>query len=125
MPQLKEVQNRVDENLYNLKIFEELDQMRFTPDTTFLKFAAVEVKEYDKEPLGFDRYVLLGGLYAVFLHQGPASLFNQTLQFIYEEWFPDSPYELDDREHFERFTKDYHPNDPESVEEVWIPLKRK
>ncbi|KHE67091.1 hypothetical protein LD39_19340 [Halobacillus sp. BBL2006] len=124
MPQLKEVQGRVDENLYNLKIFEDgFDPMKFTSDTPFLKWAAVEVEDYGMEPEGFQRYLLVGGLYAVFLHQGPASSFHQTLQSIYEDWFPGSPYELDDREHFERFTKNYHPNAPESVEEVWIPIK--
>jgi AraC family transcriptional regulator len=38
------------------------------------------------------------------------------------EWMPSSGYELDDREHFERFDKHYDPADPKQ-KKVWIPIK--
>ncbi|NDI33200.1 GyrI-like domain-containing protein [Chengkuizengella sediminis] len=68
-------------------------------------------------------YVLKGGKYAVIIHNGPASTFLRTLQYILETWLPSSEYELDNREHFERLSQDYSPTDPNATEEVWVPIK--
>ncbi|MEC3885350.1 GyrI-like domain-containing protein [Halobacillus sp. HZG1] len=125
MPHRQSIPDRVDERLYNLKVFDQgFDPKQFHPSTPFVKWAAVEVlpRTHNEDP-GMETLVLKGGLYAVFLHRGPADRFNQTLQYIFEEWLPASAYDLDDRAHFERFTIDYHPADPEAVEEVWIPVK--
>ncbi|UXH46176.1 GyrI-like domain-containing protein [Rossellomorea vietnamensis] len=89
-----------------------------------MKWAAVEVKSFGKEPLEMDTYTMKGGLYAKFLHQGPAIIFHETLEYIHKEWMPASEYQLDDREHFERLDEHYNPANPNAVEEVWIPIKR-
>ncbi|ARI77836.1 GyrI-like domain-containing protein [Halobacillus mangrovi] len=126
MPKLKTIKDRIDDNLYNMKVFEEkLDPARFTPDTLFHKWAAVEVREFDEKQNELEPIILNGGLYAMFYHHGPASEFHKTLQSFYEEWLPASDYLIDEREHFERFTKEYDPLDPNAVEEVWIPVKKK
>ncbi|MGR9049521.1 GyrI-like domain-containing protein [Halobacillus faecis] len=125
MPRRDSIPHRTDEMLYNLKVFEQgLGAENFSSSTPFVKWAAVEVDRIDTEKMPeMETHLLSGGLYAVFLHHGPASEFNQTLQYIFKEWLPFSSYVLDDREHFERFTEDYRPADPEAVEEVWIPVK--
>jgi AraC family transcriptional regulator len=41
------------------------------------------------------------------------------------EWLPNSAYALDDRPHFEALGEQYKNNDPNSEEEIWIPIKPK
>ncbi|TMU85103.1 GyrI-like domain-containing protein [Bacillus sp. BHET2] len=125
MPNWKSIPHRVDEKLYNMKIFEPgFDVKRLTPSTPFQKWAAVEVEAFGEDVKGMEAHEIMGGLYAMFLHHGPASHFHETLQYIYDVWMPSSNYQLDDREHFERFDQHYHPRDPNAIEEVWIPIKR-
>jgi len=68
-------------------------------------------------------YTLSGGQFAVFIHKGTAGTFHITSQYIFDIWLPDSGYELDKREHFEILKENYDPNDPESEEEVWVPIR--
>ncbi|SFF57558.1 AraC family transcriptional regulator [Halobacillus alkaliphilus] len=125
MPYRNSIPNRVDDLFYNLKVFDQpFDPEEFDSATTFVKWAAVEVAQHEfQEVTDMETYLFSGGLYAMFLHHGPASSFNQTLQYIFEEWLPSSSYDLDDREHFKRLSEDYHPADSVAVEEVWIPVK--
>ncbi|MGI8314249.1 GyrI-like domain-containing protein [Halobacillus mangrovi] len=126
MPKHKTIKDRIDDNLYNMKVFDEkFDPARFTPDTPFQKWAVVEVREFDEKQDELEPIILNGGLYVMFYHHGPASEFHKTLQSFYEEWLPSSNYLVDNREHFERFTKEYNPMDSNAVEEVWIPVKNK
>jgi len=43
------------------------------PDAMFAKWAAVQVQKYESIPVGMETYDLKGGLYAVFIHNGPAT----------------------------------------------------
>ena len=71
-----------------------------------------------------ETFDLVEGLYAIFDYKG---LNNNPLIFnyIFEEWLPHSIYELDDRPHFEVLGENYKNNDPNSEEEIWIPIKVK
>ncbi len=62
------------------------------------------------------------GQYAVFHYKG-SSADSSIFQYIFGEWLPKSGYELDDRPHFEILGAQYKNNDPESEEEIWIPVK--
>lgn len=92
-------------------------------DTLFEKIAAFEIEE-GEHPEGFEEINLEGGLYAVFEHQGSALDFQKSLQNFLENWLPGSGYELDSRNHFETFDENYDPFSANSVELVWIPIKR-
>jgi AraC family transcriptional regulator len=96
----------------------------FTPETLFTKWAAVEVKDYSTIPDGFEKLELTGEKYAVFLYKGTSEMFSETAQYIYGEWLPNSGFQLDNRPHFEIMGDNYlgHEN-PESEEEIWIPIK--
>ena len=72
----------------------------------------------------FDHFVLEGGLYAVFDYKG-SSADPSIFQYIYTDCLPKSEYLLDDRPHFEILGEKYKNNDPESEEEIWIPIKTK
>lgn len=124
MPRLKEIKNAVSADLFSLQVYDFKDFNNFTPQTTFTKYALVEVKDYEAIPTGFETFNLPTGKYAVFLHKGTTQDFIQTTQYIFGEWLPKSDYQLDDRPHFELLGDNYkgHEN-PESEEEVWIPIK--
>lgn len=126
MPRKKEIQNNVSAELFCLQIYDKLlDINHFDLNTVFDKWAAVEVSDFDQIPDGMEPYTLCGGLYAVFLHKGAANSFYHTWHYIFNIWLPSSAYELDQREHFEILGDKYINNDPNSEEDVWIPIKKK
>ena len=123
MPHRKDILHKIGIDLYSMQIFDATPD--FKTDATFEKWAAVEVSALESIPEGMETYTLQGGLYAVFLHQGPASAFQKTFGYIFEAWLPNSAYKLDDREHFELLGEKYKNNAPDSEEEVWIPIRPK
>jgi len=125
MPLRNKITDRVGDLLYSIQVYDaSLDFKDFSPATTFTKWAAAEVSDFDHVPESLAPYQLKGGLYAVFIHKGTPASFPKTAQYIFGQWLPSSDYELDQREHFEVFTSDHKPDDPESEEEVWIPIKK-
>lgn len=124
MPRLKEIHNAVSADLFSLQEYEFATFQNFTPFTEFKKYALVEVKDFEHTPEGFEKLELQSGKYAVFNHKGTAEEFAKTSQFIFGEWLPKSEFELDDRPHFSIMGDKYfgHEN-PESEEEIWIPIK--
>lgn len=126
MPIRKDVKNALGTELYSLQVYDqEMHFQDFTPTQEFTKYALIEVSDYSLLPGEMEKFALEGGLYAVFLHQGAASEFPQTMQYIFLEWLPNGPYELDHRPHFEVLGAKYKNNDPDSEEEVWIPIREK
>jgi len=98
----------------------------FDPQTKFEKWAAVEVDDYAELPEGLEKLELEGGLYAVFRHRGTAQNFAGTAKYIFEDWLPKSEYQLAHRPHFEIMGSDYKgPDDPESLEDIYIPISPK
>lgn len=123
---IKEVECKREAGFYSLQNYEgSLEMENFTPTTIFEKWAAVEVDHFDVVPNGLEKYTLREGIYAVFIHQGNESTFSKTVQYIYGEWIPKSEFELDNRTHFQLMGEKYKLNDPNSEEEVWVPIKKK
>lgn len=127
MPRRGEFQNRVDENLYSVQVYAPGFQVQnFRPTTEFCTWAAVELSKQELIPDGMDTILLTEGLYAVFIHKGAVDSFHETASYIFETWIPQSGYQVDDRPHFEILGELYlGPMNPESQEEVWIPIKEK
>ncbi|MDE3741717.1 GyrI-like domain-containing protein [Maribacter polysaccharolyticus] len=92
----------------------------FDPTLDFEKWATVEVADFNKVPAGWDTFVLPGGVYAVFDHQGADT---GIFEYIYATWLPNSKYRLDDRPHFELLGNEYKNDHPDSKEEIWIPVR--
>lgn len=112
-------------DLISMQVYEPgFDFKDFTPATEFTKWAAVEVADHDAVPAGLEAYTLSGGLYAVFLHRGPPAAFPATFQFIFREWLPEAGYAVDRREHFELLGEKYKHNQPDSEEEIWVPVRK-
>lgn len=124
MKRRNEVKNESNSNFYSMQVYDKaLDFKNFTPQTEFEKWAAVEVLDFSTIPTGMNPHTISGGKYAVFQYKGKASDFHSTAQYIFGEWLPNSKYTLDSREHFEVMKENYNPNDPNSEEEIWIPIK--
>lgn len=127
MPQRKEIKNIITNDLYCLQVYNaSLDFKQFTPETEFVKWAATEVSEFAEIPEGMQPVTLEGGLYAVFLYKGDIASFPPFFKYIFFEWLPASEYVLDNsRPHFDLLGEKYKNNDPESEEEIWVPVKMK
>jgi AraC family transcriptional regulator len=123
MPRRNEIHNTIGTVLYNIQINPE--NFDFNPNTPFVKWAARAVSTFENIPNDMEVLEISEGLYAVFQYQGDqsnaASFFNQ----IYTVWLPNSGYELDSRPQFEILGEKYKNNDPNSEEEIWIPIKKK
>lgn len=123
MPRRNEIQNSVGTELYNIQVNPE--NFDFNPKTPFAKWAVMAVSNFDTIPDGMETLEVPEGLYAVFQYKGDqsgaASFFNQ----IYSVWLPNSDYQLDNRPQFEILGEKYKNNDPNSEEEIWIPIDLK
>ncbi|TRX51989.1 GyrI-like domain-containing protein [Fulvivirga sp. M361] len=120
MPRRKEITNNITTDLISMQVYSH--SFDFDPNTEFEKWATVEVSDFKNIPDGMSTFLLKGGLYAVFLHKGSSTDFS-TFQYIFTTWLPNSDYHLDDRPHFEVLGEKYKNNDPDSEEEIWIPVK--
>ena len=125
MPRRKEIKNTVDSNLYSLEIFPQDYFDNFDANRTFQKWAATEVKDFDTLPAEMESLIIPTGIYAVFIHKGPAAEAHQTYHSIFAEWLPNSEYTVDDRPHFALMDEKYKKDDPNSEEEIWIPIKNR
>ena len=126
MPRRHEIKNMVGTNLFSIQIFDSsFDFVNFSPEAEFKKWAAVEVSDPSVIPDGMKILLLEGGLYAVFIHRGSSKDGERTFRYIFEKWLPSSGYIIDNRPHFEILGEKYRNNDPDSEEEVWIPVSPK
>ena len=122
MPRRKEVSNAVNANTFALQIYPDHYFQKFSPTKEFTKWALVEVSSFENIPNGMEAFELQGGEYAVFYQKG---IDTSIFQYIYSEWIPQSEFQLDDRPHFEILGAKTKLNDPDSEEEIWIPVKKR
>ncbi len=126
MPRRKEIKNNLTTELFSMQVYDASYNFKdFNLAATFEKWAAVEVSDFDTVPADMESYTLSSGLYAVFIYKGLASEGAGMFQYIFGTWLPASDYVLDNRPHFELLGEKYKNNDPDSEEEIWIPIKRK
>ncbi len=123
MQRRNEIQNRAGSDLLCVQNFPEGYYRAFNPATTFEKWAAAEVTSFALVPNEMETAIVPAGLYAVFLFKGTPANAGPFFQNIFMNWFPSSEYELDIRPHFDVLGSKYKNNDPESEEEIWIPIK--
>ncbi len=120
-PKIKHIKNRVSVDRISMQIYPPLYYNNFNPDIEFEKWATVEVKDFENLPNGLDAFTLKEGLYAVFDYKGLSSD-PSIFQYIFWKWLPNSSYQIDNRPHFEVLGENYLNNDPNSEEEIWIPI---
>ena len=123
-PKRKEITNNLNDDLISLVVYEATHFTDFKPTNEFERWATVEVANYDNVPPEMETFDLQGGLYAVFEYKG-LNTDHSIFQYILGTWLPNSDFELDNRPHFEVLGEKYKNSDPESEEEIWIPIKKK
>ena len=122
MPRKKEIKNSMSKGVYALQQY---DFENFTPELIFEKWACVEVSDFDEIPSEMESFLLIPGKYVVYTHKGPVSDFVKSFRYMLQTWLPQNGYKADStRPHFGYLTEKYlGPTNPESEEEVWIPVK--
>lgn len=123
MPFKKEIKNSMSQELFSVEVFDDSFFIDFNHDNEFEKWAAVEVSNYESVPYNMETLILPEGKYAVFIHKGAASEGPKTYQYIFLNWLPASEYIIDNRPHFALMGEKYKGEDPDSEEEIWIPIK--
>jgi len=121
-PRRREIVNGIKPEMISMQVYQQSYFTNFNPTNEFEKWAAVEVSNVEDVPSDMETFILAGGLYAVFDYKG-SSNDTSIFQYIFGTWLPNSGYLLDDRPHFEVLGEKYRNNDPESEEEIWIPIK--
>jgi AraC family transcriptional regulator len=116
--------NRSSEDLISMSIYRSDYFTNFDPKRTFEKFAAAEVRDHRSVPDGFMAYTIPAGLYAVFHCRGPNTDVS-IFRYIFNEWLPASEYDLDQRPHFEILGEKYKNADPDSEEDIYVPIRKK
>lgn len=125
MPQRKEIRNATSADLFSMQIYPPGFFENFNPGASFEKWAAMEISDFENVPEGMETFTLPGGLYAVFFYKGAASAGESMFRYILGTWLPASDYVLDTRPHFEILGANYKNDDPESEEDIWIPIRSK
>lgn len=126
MPRRSEIANAVGKDLYSVQIFDPEEYFeRFSPEAVFEKWAAVEVSEYGAVPEQMEKLEIQEGAYAIFDYKGPANAALPFFQYIFQTWIPQSEYAVDNRPHFAIMGEKYRGNNPESEEEIWVPVRQK
>jgi len=125
MPRRREILNSLANELISMAIYSpSFDFKDIDPKVEFQRWAAVEVASFDQIPDGFETYTLTSGLYAIFHYKGLSTDIS-IFKYIFNSWLPNSPYILDSRPHLEILGAKYKNDDPNSEEDICIPIKNK
>ncbi|MES2780498.1 MAG: GyrI-like domain-containing protein [Bacteroidota bacterium] len=126
MQRRNEIHHRATADLISMQVYnEQMDFNNMDPHVEFEKWATAEVTDISNIPEGMELFILPGGLYAVFDYKGTPQGAEPFFRYIFGTWLPASGYVLDKRPHFEILGAKYKNNDPDSEEEIWIPIKQK
>ena len=121
------------EFLSNLKIIPKLwEELRSNPETEGLQkistidldleyFAGVLVKD-SNELNALEKRGIPAGTYADFLHRGPMSGINNTMNYIYGSWFPRSGRKRGNGPDLSFHTEKTNPSSMENEVRILIPL---
>ena len=109
---------------FSISIYDEFYLNKYNRDSEFENWASVEVPEIRNISGGMESFLLPSGLYALFFYKG-INTDTKIFKYIFQIWLPDSEYLLDERPYFEILGEKYKNNDPDSEEEIYIPVKGK
>ena len=126
MQRRAEIEKSINPELYSIEVYNDKTFFNhFNPTKEFEKWAAIKVTKLDTIPDDMGKLVIPEGKYAVFCYKGKASEAQETYQYIYGNWIPNSEWVLDDRPHFALMGAKYKGEYIDSEEEIWIPIKPK
>lgn len=122
-PSIKDIPYRMGKDKYSIQIFPDTDFFKnFNSEGIFKKYAAVNVSDYGDLPNGLEKLIIPEGQYAVFDYIGKPSEASETFRYILCQWIPNSRYSLDNRPHIAKMGEKYKGEQPDSEEELLIPI---
>lgn len=125
MPLVRQISNRKNTEVLSVQVHPADYFQAFDPTKTFEKWALVELSTTpDQVPESLQLFEIPSGLYAVFHYKG-LSTDTSIFRYIFNEYLPASAYELDQRPHFEVLGDKYKNMDPNSEEDIYIPIRKK
>ena len=125
MPLRNAITNAIGAELYSVQFYAVDFFKNFNPNHPFEKWACKEVTHFENIPDGMSTIEIPEGLYAVFHYKGDNSQAADMYNYIFTDWLPKSEYQIDLRPHFEVLGETYKYNDPDSEEDIYIPIKPK
>lgn len=124
MPERKTITHQIGIELYSVEVYPNPSFFHtFNPSANFEKWAAVEVVNFNNVPSNMETLLLPGGLYAIFTYKGKASEAPKFFEHIFTIWLPNTNFALDNRPHLAIMGKKYKNENPNSEEEIAIPIK--
>ncbi len=123
MPRRNEITSKKSNEMFSLQVYNEPVRLGDL-NQEFEKWALVEVTDFESVPNEMETFELESELYAVFHYKG-LNTDNKIFIYIFSDWLPKSDYEIDERPHFEILGEKYKNGDPNSEEEIWIPIRNK
>ncbi len=96
-----------------------------SPDTPFTYLAGKAVTPDADIPSGMTCRFIPEADYAVFEHHGALDTLQKTYDRIFREWLPTSGYDYADQDDFEVYDQRFNYGEPDSIMEIWIPIRKK
>lgn len=110
--------------LYSVEVYPNANFFtEFHPQAPFEKWAAIEESAHFSPIESWERLEIPTGKYAVFIFRGTQAGVPDFYQKILRQWLPEAGLVLDHRPHFARMDARYINGNPESEEEIWIPIR--
>lgn len=123
MPRRHEVLSRIGKHVFSIQNYGK-DFTPANPNSEFDKWIGIEVENTSDIPKGMDSFVISSGTFVVFSFKGSVSELPKQRAYIFQEWLPNSGYQLDQKAHFEILSEDYSKDLQNIKEEIWIPIKQ-
>lgn len=121
MPRKKEILQLVSDSIFPAQVYpsDYFDSMQ--PNKPFTMWATVEINPDTLcIPEGMEILIIPEGLYACFTLVGMD--IQALMRYIFIEWLPISGYKVANRPHFAIMDKRYKHNQPDSQEDIYIPI---
>jgi AraC family transcriptional regulator len=114
--------SRVDEKVaYGVELY----GPEFHQDRQWTYFPSFEVRDLNDIPGSLFAKTLPAAKYAVFRETGGLAKFAEMFRYAYDKWLPASGYEIAYPYDFEFYGEEYTGDVPDSVVEIYIPIRSK
>lgn len=92
-------------------------------DMEFTYMAGLLVKGGESLPQDMEERRIPAGKWAIFEHVGPLDTLGETYHNIYSRWLEEAGLEVAKRDEFEYYDERFKWGQPDSVFEIWVPIK--
>ncbi|MDD3535107.1 MAG: GyrI-like domain-containing protein [Candidatus Cloacimonetes bacterium] len=117
---MSEIENRVSDDIYGLSFPGKDFDAKTMEGSNYL--VGMAVSDATQIPKGMILRETPGGNFAIFEHKGLAQTLGETYGYIFGKWIFSSGMKPTGYEMFEVYGKDYAPDNPDSIIEIWVPV---